>query len=1136
MTTRAYGDKQMTWLPSWIDPKDKGVMRLMGCVVSDINLRIGWGSSSSSCSLTLVEEVEGSFNHPHMGSPVRVSIENRNENSTILYDRNNPEYSLSFIGIVKAADEEEGSGGRVKKISLLDTKEILKNIPVITGRMSTDAQASLGKINNITYAHDVDKSNHKGLDISAVATAVEAKTYTYFPNNSTEAGSDSFSLQQYKIDMSEMFGQRDTTSSTSNYANFAIYTTEAGRYQSSFDDSNTYLDSAGRTFCDLYGMCNDDDIDVAPIVPPELQSGNVDDQKYICSPTYKIEGYSSDLIEIIDRAMSENGCDWYVRAYVESDPTGLSTTSVTSTVVIKIIPVVRNRFDQLSRNEFDTFVGVLANVKSSEMFGTELINGDTNKAFFGSRWEILQKAMVNYGQADGFKQFWGFKKQQYDEGLQEIQDTYGNTVQVRNGINSMPTFDTSEMRGVQTVDALFPTAQLRRWLNVGFGYTEATLDIYDRTELIEIFASETDFLDEYTFNLDDTDEEYFYYLLANSLDTVETFGNLLLSMFSYRDTFDDHESGFSTTNAFVDIENGRSVVSDKFKNVRFWGQTTSVGGSTITIPAGTASNPSIEFDFYGDDIDYITSCVVDNGEGKPLYVQVYPENTNEIFESVDNLMINTKSSSSDFGDIEKISYGLNAIKIRVQYRSLSREKIIEDCFYFSINWSEAAPSTGNVDSYYKVAQSPLYAWGRALAIKIIMGNHINSNANEFSIYTDYFAKDKGTEGKKLMLLNQYQEWQSAEFTQRLEQLYNLVKKYVDEYTDVKYYRELVKDRWEVIPSAWDGVSGYQITNKYVRGKFINKKSGKMPALYRIRDPKNLTTADLPDDVLAIRSQDNTSDTLNIYGKIDTEVYAVGKTEEEAEDHKYLICTLKAIPKRVNKPRYSQSVDTDEVEEEARRTNSQRAIDDYIGEKYREVGIGNIVGGNSGSQWWMRAALRVRPTSFYIPTKHMYIRYGPWILDYRRNEENRYGSQLIANGDIENRSNYGGTQIKIDDKLNPWEFKSFGDVQNYILDQNQNSLMTEYRSNRGQIVTADIPRFNIGHKIGNFSNISSISISYGIGGVSTTYSLTAFGVGENIKEEREKQKIYKRLRNIEKVIDTENAPLTEQEINDLIGSS
>jgi hypothetical protein len=179
--------------------------------------------------------------------------------------------------------------------------------------------------------------------------------------------------------------------------------------------------------------------------------------------------------------------------------------------------------------------------------------------------------------------------------------------------------------------------------------------------------------------------------------------------------------------------------------------------------------------------------------------------------------------------------------------------------------------------------------------------------------------------------------------------------------------------------------------------------------------------------------------------------------------------------------------------------------------------------------------RVKPIAFYVPTKHEYVRYGPWILDYRRDETTAYGSLTVNYGGKQNRSNYGKTTVVLDNDLNPWEFKSYGEIQNYIIEQNKNYLLTEYRLNRGQITCEDIPRFNIGHAIGRFSNISNIGINYdGDGGVKTTYTLSAFGVGETSKQQRETQKVYNRLRNIEERIQDDIPLITESDLNTLLG--
>jgi len=171
----------------------------------------------------------------------------------------------------------------------------------------------------------------------------------------------------------------------------------------------------------------------------------------------------------------------------------------------------------------------------------------------------------------------------------------------------------------------------------------------------------------------------------------------------------------------------------------------------------------------------------------------------------------------------------------------------------------------------------------------------------------------------------------------------------------------------------------------------------------------------------------------------------------------------------------------------------------------------------------------------LPTIHEYARYGPWILDSRGSEDQPQVGHIVIREPKKNRSNYGITTISNDDTLSPWKYRSYGEVQNHLLNQNENALLTEHRMNRGQITVGDIPRFNIGHKIGEFSNISSISISYGTGGVTTTYSLTSFGAGQKIKEQRREQKIIKRLRNVEKNVQGVSEILTRADLEKMLAA-
>jgi uncharacterized protein YegJ (DUF2314 family) len=365
-----------------------------------------------------------------------------------------------------------------------------------------------------------------------------------------------------------------------------------------------------------------------------------------------------------------------------------------------------------------------------------------------------------------------------------------------------------------------------------------------------------------------------------------------------------------------------------------------------------------------------------------------------------------------------------------------------------------------------------------------------------------------------LIYNKYQIWQRELFEQRLSQLHEIVSSYLDEHLDKKFYKKITNNSWATIPEVWDGIGGYQISNKYVRGKFVNKENGKMPCLYRIKNPDNIKLYQKDDNILLVNSLENTSQEASIYGKASSEIYAIGKTESEALDNRYLICSVDTLPERIDRERMAvTSLNYSDAVAELGLTNIEKGLEDFFEASFISQ-LGLLSSNSRIGINWINPIHRIKLTSFYVPTQHESIRYGPWILDYRRDEQSLYGAVLINYGSIINRSNYGKTTILTDDSLNPWEFKSYGEIQNYVIEQNRNSLVTEHRTNRGQVVCEDIPRYNLGHQIGKFSNISSISIKYGDGGVETTYSLTAFGIGDVSKQQREEQEIIKRIRNIE----------------------
>lgn len=125
----------------------------------------------------------------------------------------------------------------------------------------------------------------------------------------------------------------------------------------------------------------------------------------------------------------------------------------------------------------------------------------------------------------------------------------------------------------------------------------------------------------------------------------------------------------------------------------------------------------------------------------------------------------------------------------------------------------------------------------------------------------------------------------------------------------------------------------------------------------------------------------------------------------------------------------------------------------------------------------------QPRYCYLPVRSKYTRYGPVF------------STTLA--DAQGRLN-----IEQDDGFAPWEFGS----ASLMLDAMQFKVDNE-ASNVKQVETANItvegyPAFSIGAALGFNSNINSIGVNFGIGGVTTTYELRSFlrKFGELSKQE------------------------------------
>ena len=1167
------------WSEGDSDPRDKGVLRLRGADVKDINIQLGFGQASSSCSVTLVEEEEGTFKEPNIGSVLRLAIPNLEAGNPELYDVFDSFYTMSFVGIVRTINNVENTNGQEKIVELFGTKEILKNIPVILNKIGSTAKTDFELINNITYAFKEGERNSKGLTMSAIQEAVEDKEYLYYPNNATSYGGVSY--QKYEIDMSEMFKERARTTYSEDIFYGSIDGTTDGRFKNNFDDGKLVLEGMREGFDDLIGDgYGDDDFDNSIYQTHFLNPTDryADEEKYIVSPNYRIEGDSKNLIDIIDNAMTRNGCDWYVRAYEKSNQYSLVNSAIYGTTVIKIIPIVRNEFDQFTEFEFNSFVGGLNGVESSKTLGKEFANEVSNKAFFGAKWEALQRVPVeaNSDDEEDMRHFWGFKKEGEVE-TKEIVDRYGNTIKVAAEINENPTFDTSSMQKVDLIDSVYSSAQLRLWLISVFGYGEDDLknedgDELTRKELISLMEEDTEFEESYEFDINDKNEtddlfaqnytEYMFYLLSNMYKTQLGFESLLLAVYNYVEYYDKVIDSFSKMERYSGITNYKqdNIFPTGFSGITF-GDVSVTGDHIILPPDFSVVDIRVGYTHAMNwwDESNLPRCIrgsspvgesitdeviVEHAKKRPIFV-IYINGEEwctdsgvgmalieDVIEDTSwNYLHNFKITESTILR-NTLAYGINTVEIKaiMTPRKLGAgQYTVYDYYKFYVEWYG---EEGNV--YDLIRETPLYKWAKALGIAFLKSDEVENNIRSATAIAVKSTSPVGTSGsssKQRVLWNKYQGFINSVFEERSEKLHSIVSSYLDEHVDRTYYKKLTTNNWLTSLEAWDGSEGYAVTDPVIRGKFVNKQTGKMPCLYRITDAEYVEVNQKSKDVLFIKRQnENNNYILNIYGKATCEIYAIGGTAGSAQDNRYLICTMDNSPKRKDKKNYSASLDVNSADtviradsiDAEKRSYSERSYEEFMEEVFNSSNIGYFKSANNArvdGMAYQRPTLRIAPIAFYVPTIHSFVRYGPWMLDGRSVNLNR--------------SNYGITKINTSNDLNPWAFKSYGDVQNYILDQNKNTLMTEYRLNRGQVVAADIPRFNIGRKIGNFSNISGISVSYGADGVSTTYTLTAFGAGNQIKGQRDQQKVSERIGNIEDDIAKIDQLITREELMELL---
>lgn len=127
----------------------------------------------------------------------------------------------------------------------------------------------------------------------------------------------------------------------------------------------------------------------------------------------------------------------------------------------------------------------------------------------------------------------------------------------------------------------------------------------------------------------------------------------------------------------------------------------------------------------------------------------------------------------------------------------------------------------------------------------------------------------------------------------------------------------------------------------------------------------------------------------------------------------------------------------------------------------------------GKSFWGEHALVYQPDFAYIPTRSRTLRYGPV-----------FSSNLSL-------SSQGKAQIIQDAGFAPWEFGSISNMIAAMQIKVDNATSLQREAFTANISVEGFPLFNIGDSIEKNSNINSISMSFGGGGVKTTYSLQTY---------------------------------------------
>ena len=115
----------------------------------------------------------------------------------------------------------------------------------------------------------------------------------------------------------------------------------------------------------------------------------------------------------------------------------------------------------------------------------------------------------------------------------------------------------------------------------------------------------------------------------------------------------------------------------------------------------------------------------------------------------------------------------------------------------------------------------------------------------------------------------------------------------------------------------------------------------------------------------------------------------------------------------------------------------------------------------------------QPEFVYIPTRSRTLRYGPIFPDIL--DENAQGK----------------LQVLQDDGFAPWEYGSISLMAEAMRLKVNNATSLQREVFSASVVVEGFPQFNLGDGIDKNANINSISMSFGDGGVKTTYNLQTF---------------------------------------------